>query len=287
MKVAIAGTGGLVGREFTRQLSGAHQVLSLKHCDLDVADVGAVGRLFAEECPELVINCAVLGVDACELDPSSAWSVNARGAENLARAADAVGAEFLQLSTNYVFDGRREHGPFYTQEDAPAPVNVYGLTKLAGERAAYAAARRCYVVRTSWAFGLGKEELFGRVPRALRAGEKIKAITDVWASATYVRDLVSRAVEILARRHYSTFHVVNGGLCSYHDFASEAGRALRMSDEDLRALIEPVKVSEFRHRAERPRYTPLRCLVSERIGLDALRDWRASLAEYIREGGAS
>lgn len=124
------------------------------------------------------------------------------------------------------------------------------------------------------------------MPRSLKAGEKVKAITDVWASATYVRDLVSRVIEILARRHHSTYHVVNGGLCSYYDFASEAARILQISEEGFRSLVEPVKLSEFRHRAERPRYTPLRCLVSERIRLAALRDWRESLAEYIREGGA-
>ena len=284
MKIAIAGAGGLVGKEFTRQLSGAHEVLSLTHGDLDVADASSVRRVIFGERPALVINCAVLGVDACELDPALARAVNVEGAENLANAAAAVDAEFLQLSTNYVFDGGREHGTFYTQEDAPGPVNVYGLTKLLGERAACAATRWCYVVRTSWVFGVGKENFFGRVPRALKAGEKIKAITDAWASATYVRDLVSRAVEILARRHHSTYHVVNGGLCSYYDFASEAARVLRISDEELRSLIEPVKSCEFRHRAERPRYTPLRCLVSERIRLAALRDWRESLAEYIREG---
>lgn len=286
MKVMIAGAGGLVGQEFTRRLSGAHQVLPLTHADLDIVDAQAVRRVIFDERPALIINCAVLGVDVCELEPSSAWSVNVKGAENLARIATAIDAEFLQVSTNYVFDGRRERGSFYTQEDAAAPVNVYGRTKLAGEQAARAAARRCFIVRTSWVFGAGKENFFSAVPRSLKAAKKVQAITDVWASATYVRDLVARIIEILSLKHYATYHVVNSGLCSYYDFSLEVARILKISDAESRSLIEPVKASELRHRAERPRYTPLRCMVSEKIGLAPLRDWRVSLAEYIDDGDA-
>lgn len=286
MKVAIVGAGGLVGKEFTRRLSDAYRVLPLTRGDLDITDAQAVGRVILDERPALIINCAVIGVDACEREPSLAWSVNAGGAENLAKMGAAIDAEFLQVSTNYVFDGGRERDSFYTLEDAPNPINVYGRTKLAGERAVCAAARRCFIVRTSWVFGVGKENFFSTAPRALQAAKKIQAITDVWASATYVRDLVSRAIEILSRRHYSTYHVVNDGLCSYYDFALEATRILKIPDAELRSLIEPVKLCELRQHARRPRYTPLRCTVSEKLGLVSLRDWRLSLAEYIHEGNA-
>src|SRR6266536_2609967 len=107
MKVAIIGAGGLVGSEFARHLSARHDVLSLRHPDLDISDGEGVTRVIVKERPALIINCAVLGVDASECDPSLAWSVNVAGAENLAKAANAVDAEFLQLSSNYVFDGAR------------------------------------------------------------------------------------------------------------------------------------------------------------------------------------
>lgn len=286
MKIAIAGAGGLVGKEFTRQLSDEHYVLPLMHSDLDITDAQAVRRIILNERPALIINCAVLGVEACELEPSLAWSVNVRGAENLAITAAAIDAEFLQISTNYVFDGKQDCDSFYTFEDVPTPLNVYGRTKLAGERAVIAAARRCFIVRTSWVFGIGKENFFSTAPRSLSVAQKVRAITDVWASATYVCDLVSRVIEILHRRHYSTYHVVNSGLCSYYEFALEAAHILKISDSELRRLIEPVRICELQHHAERPRHTPLRCIVSEEIGLAALREWRAALAEYIDEGEA-
>jgi len=286
MKVAIIGAGGLVGKEFTRQLSHEHQVLPLMHRDLEITDARAVRRLILDERPALIINCAVLGVDACELEPSLAWAVNVSGAETLAKMAAVIDAEFVQISTNYVFGGKPKGDAFYTLEDTAEPRNVYGRTKLAGEQAVRAAARRCYIVRSSWIFGHGKENYFGTAPRLLNAAQRVRAITDVWANATYVRDLALRVMEILSCGHCSIYHVVNEGLCSYYDFALEAARILGISSDRLSGLIEPVKLSEFRHRAERPRYTPMRCLVSEKLGLPALRDWRVALAEFIHDGGA-
>jgi dTDP-4-dehydrorhamnose reductase len=283
MKVAVVGAGGLVGKEFTRQFSKIHQVLPLTHQDLDLTDAQAVRRVIIAEQPALIINCAVLGVDACELEPSVAWAVNVSGAEHLAEAAEAIDAEFVHLSSNYVFDGLRSSGTSYTIDDIPTPVNVYGQTKLAGERAVKAVSRRSFIIRTSWVFGTGKENFFSAAHRSLKSKQKIRAITDVWANSTYVRDLAMRVLEILPLRHYSTYHVVNSGLCSYYDFAVEAAHIVGLSDSEQEQLIEPVKLREMQRKAKRPPYTPMRCTVSEELGLAPLRDWRAALAEYIRD----
>ena len=284
MKVAIVGAGGLVGSEFARHLAIRHDVLPFRHRDLDITDHEAVTRVILNERPALIINCSVLGVDTSELDPSLAWLVNTSGAENLARAANAVDAEFLQLSSNYVFDGERSRDSPFTIKDASMPINTYGQTKLAAERAVSAAAHRCFIVRTSWVFGAGKNNFFSTTPRSLREAQKIRAITDVWASSTYVRDLVSRVMDIVSLRRYATYHVVNSGLCSYYEFALQAARILKLSDVDLKQLIVPIKLSDLRLQAKRPYYTPLSCSVSEEIGLAPLRDWRTALAEYIRDG---
>ena len=281
MKILIVGAGGLVGKEFARQFSNGHQVLALTHSDLDITDTPEVRRMILDESPALIINCAVLGVDACELDPSLAYAVNVIGAKTLAKAADDVDAEFLQISSNFVFGDTRRDDSFYTINDVPTPISMYGQTKLAGERVVVAGSRRSFIVRTSWVFGEGKGNFFSTAPRSLYAAKKIRAITDAWASATYVRDLVSRVHEILTFRYYSTYHVVNDGLCSYYDFALEAGRILKIPDSDLMQLIEPVKLCDLRLQAKRPRYSPMRCTVSEELGLAPLRDWRVALAEHI------
>jgi dTDP-4-dehydrorhamnose reductase len=282
MRIMIAGAGGLVGRELARGLSDNHQVLALKRQDLDITNNQAVRQLVDDERPSLIIDCAVLGLSACEIDQSRAWDVNVVGTENLARAAAGVDADFMYLSTNYVFDGKREDNLPYTIHDTPAPVNTYGQTKLAGERVAMSVSLRTFVVRTSWIFGVGKKNFFSTIHHSLRAGKRTQSITDVWASSTYVRDLAARVDEILKHRHYSIYHVVNRGTCSYYDFALEAARVLNLSNAATKHLIEPVKASEVPHSVRRPRFTPMRCVVSEELGLSPMRDWRASLADYIR-----
>jgi dTDP-4-dehydrorhamnose reductase len=222
----------------------------------------------------------VLGVDACEANPILARAVNVLGAENVAKAAAAVDADFVQLSSNYVFDGKRE--AFYTSHDAPNPINIYGQTKLQAERVAQAACPETFIVRTSWVFGNSKQNFFSTVPKSLRSGQRCRAITDVWASATYVSDLVTRAIEIVSLKRYGSYHVVNSDVCSYHDFAVEAAHVLRIPSPHLKDLIDPIKSSNLSLPAARPRYTPLKCEASEEIGLPPLRSWREALAAYIQ-----
>ena len=280
MKIVIAGAGGLVGGELTRRLSNKHQVLPLKRENLDVTDRQTVLKVVLKEHPALIINCSALGVDACELDPLSAQSVNVEGVGNLAQAASEIDAEFLHFSTNYVFDGKREDRSCYTIHDTPAPINLYGQTKLAGERAALAACERSFVVRTSWIFGAGKKNFLGTVPSRLKSTTRVRAITDISASVTYVRDLAARVEEILSTRHYATYHVVNDGVCSYYDFALEAARIMKLTRQAIADLIEPVRASEI-HQVLRPLHTPMCCTVSEELGLAPMREWRAALADYI------
>src|SRR2546423_5223448 len=223
MKIIITGAGGLVGGVLSRRFARSHEVLALRHADLDVTDGEAVRRRILSESPRLVVNCAVLGVDECEREPESARAINVEAPRSLASAAAEAGAEFLHFSSNYVFGGgdARES---YTTDDEPRPLNVYGETKLAGERAAREANARSYVVRTSWVFGAGKESFLSTAHRELLAGRSVRAITDTRACVTYVGDLPRRVEEIIGLGRHGTYQVVNSGVCTYKDFAEEAAR---------------------------------------------------------------
>lgn len=281
MKIAITGAGGLVGQHLARSFANKCEVRALLHTDLDITDGAAVRNWCAAERPTLIINCAVIDVDLCERDPALAQAVNVDGPRHLAAAAADIGAEILHFSTNYVFDGRT-HGHLYTQSDAALPINSYGRTKLAGEQAVRAANSQSYIVRTSWVFGRGKQSFLATLPRKLQAGERVRAITDVWASATYVNDLVLRVAELVAHKRYGVYHVVNSGVCSYHDYALECARLVGLNEVETAALIEAVREDEARRLAERPRYTPMQCSLSAELGLPPLRDWQAALAAYVQ-----
>jgi len=279
MKIIITGAGGLVGGSLARRFAERGCVLAPTRAQLDVTDGDAVRRLVRAETPHLVVNCAVLGVDVCEREPEAARGINIEAPRALAAACAEAGAEFLHFSTNYVFGGEEEK--FYTERDEPRPVNVYGQTKLAGERAALEASARTYVVRTSWVFGAGKESFLSTAHRELLAGRRVRAITDTWASVTYIADLAARVEEILERGRYGVYHVVNEGVCTYLEFAEEAARLAALSGDESARLIERVTEDEMNRAARRPRYTPMRCLISEEIGLQPLRGWRDALADYV------
>ena len=281
MKVIITGAGGLVGGCLARRLGSEYEVLAPRRVELDVTDAVAVERFLKEARPQLVINCAVLGVDECERDPELARAVNTDAPHALAASASDVGAEFLHFSTNYVFDGEGQEP--YAERDEARPINVYGRTKEEGERAALAVNPRSYVVRTSWVFGAGKESFLSTAHRELAAGRSVRAISDTWASVTYVEDLAARVEEIVGAGRHGLYHVVNEGVCTYEDFAREAARLAGLNEEEAARLIETVTESEVKRPARRPRYTPLRCTASAELGLKPLRHWREALAAYVRQ----
>lgn len=282
MKILITGAAGLVGSHLAQRLAREHEVVGLKHSDLDITDADAVRRRVAEANPELVVNCAVLQVDECEQDPARARAVNTDGPRHLAEAASDLSTTIIHFSTQYAFLGEPVGRASYTIQDEPRPVNLYGKTKVDGEQAVRHACARSYVIRTSWVFGSGKSTFLCTVADDLRAGKRVRAIDDIWSSTTYVEDLIDRTMEIHAKGRYGVYHVVNAGVCSYYEFALEAGRLRGIARDEVDRRIEVIHERDMKRIAARPSYTPLRCLLSEEAGLPPMRTWRDALAEFVR-----
>ena len=280
MRVLVTGAAGLVGSHCA-VLASEQEVAALTHADLDITDRAAVHRTVTELSPGVIYNCAVLQVDDCERDPAKAEAVNVRGPQYLAEAASAIGAEIVQFSTQYAFAGEPLGRAPYTIEDKPEPVNVYGRSKVAAEKAVRHACARSYIVRTSWVYGSGKKSFLCTIADDLKVGRKVQAIDDIWSSTTYVEDLIARTLEILRARRYGTYHVVNAGTCTYYEFALAAGRLAGLTRDRIDSLIEITHERDMKRIAARPRYTPMRCLLSEELGFAPMRDWRAALAGYV------
>jgi dTDP-4-dehydrorhamnose reductase len=284
VRVLVTGAAGLVGSHCARILASEHEVNAFAHADLDITDRSAVQRVIAKLRPEAIYNCAVLQVDDCECDPAKAEAVNVRGPQYLAGAASSIGAEIVQFSTQYAFAGESVGRAPYTIEDEPQPVNVYGRSKVAGEQAVRDACARSYIVRTSWVYGTGKNSFLCTIADDLKAGRRVSAIDDIWSSTTYVEDLIARTLEIVRAQRHGTYHVVNQGTCTYYEFALEAGRLAGLTRGQIDPLIEITHERDMKRIAARPRYTPLRCLLSDELGLQPMRDWRAALAAYVGKG---
>jgi len=281
VKILITGAAGLIGGHAAQRLAREHEVVALRHADLDITDRESVSRCVWDTKPALIINGAVIQVDESEQNLAKAHAVNVEGPRFLAEAATRVGAEFIHFSTQYAFDGEPIGRAPYTIKDEPRPINRYGKTKVASEQAVVDSCPRSYIVRTSWVYGSGKDSFLCTAHKDLRAGKRVRAIVDIWSSTTYVEDLIERVLQILKKRRYGIYHVVNEGVCSYHEFAFEAGQLVGLSQDQLESLIEVVKETEMKRVAARPRYTPMRCLVSEELGFAPMRDWRSALAAYV------
>ena len=282
MKILITGAAGLVGSHLARRLAPQHEIIALSHGDLDITNRQAVSGCVADVRPQLIFNCAVIQVDDAEQAPAKAQRVNVDGPRFLAEAANEVGAEIVQFSTQYAFEGEPVGRLPYTIQDEPRPVNNYGRSKVAGEAAVRDECSRSFIIRTSWVYGSGKRSFLCDVHQDLQAGRKVRAIDDIWSSTTYVADLIDRVMTIRATGHYGTYHVVNSGVCTYYEFAFNAGRLAGLSRAQIDALIEITHERDMQRIAARPRYTPMRCSLSEQLGLPPLRDWREALAEYVR-----
>jgi len=287
MRIVITGANGLVGAALQRFFSEGHDVIPLTRELLDITREDQVREVIARLRPSLVINCTAIGVDVCQTNPSLARAVNVDGPLSLAAASADARADFVHFSTNYVFEGTLTPPNSYTIEDDARPVNIYGATKLEGERAVAARHPGSYIVRTSWVFGRGKDSFFSTLPQRLRSGTSTQVIRDMWASTTYVEDLGPRLAEILEHGAHGTYHLVNDGICSYEDFALEVARRLQRREPQTALLLDLVDVDELQRAAPRPRYTPMSCLLSSRIGLAPMRDWRDALGEFMNDEAAT
>ena len=282
MKVLITGAGGMVGGLLAGHCRAlGDEVEAFDHAGLDITDERAARDAFSNLRPDAAVNCAAwTDVDGCELDPQRAFLVNSQGVETLATAARLAGASFVNVSTDYVFDGRKE-GHFYTQRDDPHPASAYGAAKLEGERRAQAASARTSVVRTGWVFGQGGKNFLATVVERARRGEALRAISDSYGTPTYAPDLAARLRELAEFDLPGVYHVVNAGAgTSFEGFARAAVEASGATG----AEIEGIKMDSLLRPAPRPRNSRLRCLLSEAVGLSPLRDWRAALDEFAALG---
>jgi len=282
VKILIAGAGGMVGRALVAHCTArGDEVSAHERATLDITKADEVRDLFERERPEAIVNCAAwTDVDGCELNPERAVLVNAEAVEILAAHSRLVGASFLTISTDYVFDGGKEG--FYTQRDDPNPQSAYGIAKLQGERRALRASARTVVVRTGWIFGAGGKNFLATAVERARRGEHLKAIGDAYGTPTYAPHLAARLRELVARDLPGTYHVAGGGEgASFLEFAREAVRAAGVAEVE----IEQVSMDSLQRPAPRPRNSRLRCLLSEAIGLAPLPAWQEALREFAKEEG--
>jgi dTDP-4-dehydrorhamnose reductase len=246
---------------------------------LDITDLAAVKIALESNRPTHIIHCAAFTqVDTAEKDPLIAYSINAEGTKNLAFFAQQIGAELIYLSTDYVFDGTRKEG--YVETAQPNPLNVYGRSKLAGERNLQILCERHKIVRTSWLNGLGGAHNRNFIETMLRIAEtrnQLSVVNDQHGRPTFTFDLAPALVMLLDVQSYGIFHITGEGTCTWYDLACRI-----FKEQGIDIQVRPITSDQFRSLAERPRFSVLLNTRFGALGLPSLPPWEHSLSEYFR-----
>ena len=289
MRILITGAAGMLGTDARRILAAqGHEVVPTDVGPaatgdirpLDITDGAAVRALFAETNPDVVFHgAAYTNVDGCERDPDLAHKVNALGTWIVASAAEEVGAALVAISTDFVFDGTK--GAAYTEFDAPNPISHYGASKLAGENLARAACRRCYIVRTSWLYGVGGKNFPYTVINLAKTKPELPIVADQFGTPTYTVDLVEAISEIIQTPLYGVYHVSNRGETSWEGFARAILAKTNVSHVPVRPITSGEYAQMFGSPTRRPAYSVLRHYALELMGWDTLRPWEDALDAFL------
>jgi len=281
VKILLIGRTGQLGSDLVRNNPG-HEIVAPGRDQLDLARPGEAAGFVERLRPDLVINCVAFHrVPQCEEEPAQAFLINCVAVRDLARACASHGARFVTFSTDYVFGGERRVP--WREDDQPRPLQIYGISRLAGECAALASApEHALVIRTCGLYGRagskskGGNFVDGRAAEA-RAGKRIEMSSEQVISPTATDDL-SRAVFALidhARAGPGIYHLVNEGECSWYEFTCEIVRLVGGASE-----VVPVDRGGLTGAMRRPLYSVLANTKARALGI-TLRPWREALAAYL------
>ncbi|MFH1193810.1 MAG: dTDP-4-dehydrorhamnose reductase [bacterium] len=276
-KILIIGAKGMLGRELTRVFAN-REVFAWDLEDIDISSEEDAREKIIALRPDVIINAAAYNnVDKAESEKEKADLLNGYAPGYLAKIADEIGAVFVHYSTDYVFDGERREG--YNENDAPNPINVYGASKLLGEREALAKAKKCYIIRLSRLFGQAgsgqavKKSFVDTMLDLAKDKKELKVVDEEMSSPTYAPDLAERTKYILENNlPYGIYHATNSGGCTWYEFAKEIFKLKNIEINLIKAGS-----GEFKRAALRPQFSVLL-----NTKLPAMRDWRDALGEYLK-----
>lgn len=277
MKVAVTGAAGQLGAATVAAWTNrGHSVTGLTRADLDIARADDVRRVISALKPDVIINCAADNrVDAAQSDPLPPLAANSWAPGSLARAAAEAGATFVHYSTDFVFDGEADRP--YTEDDAPNPRSVYGMTKLLGEMLA-ADAPRHYVLRVESLFGgHTARSSIDRMWSMMASGKPAMAFSDRIVSPSFVED-VSKATEVLVERNAPAglYHCVNTGHTTWFDVVDYMRRLGGFPQE----LLTPSRASETNFPAPRPMFAALSNRKLRDAGFE-MPSWQDAITRYV------
>jgi dTDP-4-dehydrorhamnose reductase len=276
VKILVLGALGMLGKDLIPLLACQHQIFARDIDDGDITDPHWVLKEIAALKPQAVINAAAYtDVDGCESHRELAYSVNGEGSRNIAAGCAASKARLIHLSTDYVFDGTSCEP--YREDDPPRSLNVYGNSKLMGERYIQEIWPDHLIIRTEWLYGHHGRNFVDAILQKARKGEDLRVVDDQRGSPTFTKDLCRALLRLLEMETRGILHVTNSGSCSWYEFARRILQETGMNHIRLTSLNS----KELARPAVRPTNSVLNCQRLEQLLGYKMRPWEEALKEYL------
>ena len=282
MNVAVIGATGQLGSDVSAAFEGAgDKVFRLGHDNIEISTLDSVRSSLETIRPEIVVNTAASHhVEKCEADPAKTFAINALGARNVAQVTAGLGATLVHISTDYVFDGKKNTP--YTEHDPAVPVNVYGNSKLAGENFARSINPKHFVMRVSGLYGVnpcrakGGPNFVELMLKLSREREELRVVDDEFATPTPTAEVARQLVLLARTSEYGLYHATAEGSCSWYEFARAVFDAT-----GTKVRLERARPGEFPAKVPRPKYSVLENQALKAKSLNAFNRWEKGLENYL------
>lgn len=278
MKVLVTGVAGQLGYDVIKELNKRNiECLGIDKADVDLIDFKATEEFITNYKPDAVIHCAAYtAVDKAEDEQGLCYLINASATENIAKVCKRLDVKMIYISTDYVFDGTKEG--FYEVDDEPNPINIYGKTKLEGEKAVQKILDKYFIVRISWVFGINGNNFIKTMLKIGQERKELNVVADQYGSPTYTKDLAVLLVDMVQTEKYGIYHATNEGVCSWAEYAEEIFKVAKLD-----VKVNHITTSEYPTRAKRPMNSRMSKEKLVENGFTKLPEWKVALREYVEE----
>jgi len=284
----LIGNKGMLGNDVEKLLKERGLTYWLSDREVDISDYKALEKFGKDKKIKWVINCAgYTKVDKAEEEINEAFRINKDGVRNIALFSAKRQIRLIHISTDYVFDGRKEEGAVaYREDDKTNPINIYGRSKLAGEEEIKKILEEYFIIRTAWLYGLKGNNFVYTMLRLFKERDMVKVVEDQWGSPTYTADLAEVILKIIEENSvsYGIYHFTNEGMTSWYEFARviyKKDKRLGLIEDNKKVEIQPIKTEEYLTAARRPKYS---VLFKEKIKKEfnlKLRKWDEALEDFL------
>ena len=274
--ILVTGSTGQLGSDVVKELlKRGYSTLSPNRYEFNLCSEDSIRNYILNSNCEAIVHCAAYTqVDKAEDEKGLCIKINATATKHIVKCAKILDIPMIYISTDYVFDGTKDGE--YTENDETNPINIYGESKLAGEKYVQEILDKYYIVRTSWVFNINGKNFIETMLRLSKANNQLSIVNDQIGSPTYTKDLSRLLVDMLETSKYGLYHATNEGYCSWYEFADTIFKLANINID-----IKAINSNEYASRAKRPLNSKLSKDKLIEYGFKPLPHWEDALKDYL------